>query len=421
MGYELIKEDGTRRTVRFTMDSGDLKKIFRKVKRDISKEVNMPGFRPGHVPETILEKKFGNIIIAEVAEKAHKQLTEGLFDEFDWVLSDEDPEFENLLPVEGEDYIYTVTYNVFETPEPVDYREITLTLPAYDVHKAVEDTIEHIRRQFVDYTETDSPAGENDLVVLTYPDPDGGEPRELSAVISQNDMGPGFDDLITGVRPGDSFTMQMKIRKEGEEELAGPAHTFTVKQVKAHSYPDLDNEFASKAGGFETMEDFREKVREDITARYEEEMKSYRERLAVDIILESNQFDVPNFMVENLRTEYLSRLDDDEKDESSVKAAAEMAERKVREFLLLREIAIQESLEVPEQEIAEAVAAGDTRSAFLDRYRNERALEFVVDNAIVEEKTPEEPEEGSGDTNTVPWCWVKVDPGAQEAEAEGAE
>ncbi len=42
--------------------------------------------------------------------------------------------------------------------------------------------------------------------------------------------------------------MQMKIRKEGEEELAGPAHTFTVKEVKAHSYPDLDDEFASKEG-----------------------------------------------------------------------------------------------------------------------------------------------------------------------------
>lgn len=143
-------------------------------------------------PMPSLKKKFGNLIIAEVAEKAHKQLTEGLFDEFDWVLSDEDPEFENLLPVEGEDYIYTVTYNIFDTPEPVDYREITLSLPAYDTHKALEETIEHIRRQFVDYTETDSPAEENDLVVLTYPDPDSKEPRELSAVISQNDMGPGL-------------------------------------------------------------------------------------------------------------------------------------------------------------------------------------------------------------------------------------
>lgn len=152
--------------------------------------------------------------------------------------------------------------------------------------------------------------------------------------------------------------MQMKIRKEGEEELAGPAHTFTVKEVKAHSYPDLDDEFASKAGGFETMSEFREKVLQDITARYEEEMKGYRERLAVDIILENNQFDVPGFMVENLRTEYLSRMESDEKDESTLKAAAEMAERKVREFLLLREIAIQESLEIPEQEIAEAVAPG---------------------------------------------------------------
>lgn len=423
MGYELIKEEGSKKVVRFSMDAAELKKIFRSVKREISRELNIPGFRPGHVPDAILDKKFGNLIVAEVAEKAHKQLTDGLFDQFDWVLSDEDPEFENLMPVEGEAYEYTVTYNTFQAPEPVDYKEIKLTVPSWDSEKAVEETIEHIRKQFVDFTETEQPSAENDLVVLTYPSPEGEdhEPKELSAVIGQNDMGPGFDELITGVRPGDVFTMQMKVQKEGEEEMAGPAHTFTVKEVKAHSYPDLDDEFASKAGGFETIDEFREKVREDVTARYEADMRGYRERLAIDSILESNVFDVPNFMVDNLRNDYLERLDGDEKDESTVKAAGEMAERKVREFLLLREIAIRESLEVPEQEIAEAVAGGDSKSAFLDRTRNEKALEFVLDSAIIEEKEPEEPKEVSGDTNTVPWSWVKVESESKETIAEGAE
>lgn len=423
MGYELIEEDGSKKVVRFTMEAADLQKIFRKVKREISKEVNIPGFRPGHIPDTILDKKFGNLIIAEVAEKAHKKLTEGLFDQFDWVLSDEDPQFENLLPVEGEDYIYTVTYITFETPEPVDYNGILITVPTWDPEKTVEETIEHIRRQFVDFAETDEPAAENDLVVLTYPSPDeeDAELRELSAVIGQNDMGPGFDEIITGVRSGDEFTMQMKVQKGEEQELAGPAHTFTVKEVKAHSYPELNDEFASKAGGFETVDEFREKIREDVTARYEADMKGYRERLAIDTILESNTFDVPNFMVDNLKQDYLSRLDDEEKDESTVKAARDMAERKVREFLLLREIAIRESLEVPEDELAEAIASGDTRSAFVDRNRNEKALEFVLNGAIIEEKEPQEPEKVSEDIDTVPWSWVRVEPELKEAKTEGAE
>ena len=394
---------------------------IRKVKREISREINIPGFRSGHVPDTILDRRFGNLILAEVAEKAHKELTEGLFDQFDWVLSDEDPQFEDLLPVEGEDYVYTVTYNTFQAPEPVDYKEIRLTVPTWDADSTLEETMEHLRRQFVDFVETDQPAAENDLVVLTYPSPEGEDqpPKELSAVIGQNDMGPGFDEIITGVRPGEIFTMQMKIQKG--EEMAGPAHTFTVKEVKAHSYPELDDEFAAKAGGFKTIDELREKVREDITARYEADMKGYRERLAVSSILESNTFDVPNFMVENLKNDYLDKLDDEEKDEATLKAAEEMAEQKVREFLLLREIAIRESLEVPEQEIAEAVAAGDSRSAFIDRSRNEKALDFVLESAIIEEKEPVEPDEVSGDTNTVPWSWVKVDTETAEVKAEGAE
>ena len=421
MAYELIKEEGDKRVVQFTMDAADLKKIFRKVKRDISKEVNIRGFRPGHVPDSIIEKRFGNIIVTEVAEAAHKQLSEDLFETFDWVLSDNDPEFETVLPVEGEDYVYTVTYHVFLTPEPVDYKEIKLSVPQYDREKAVEDTIEHLRKQFVSFDETDNPSAAGDLVVLTYPDPDGAPdsgPHELTTVIGQNNMGPGFDELITGVKPGDVFTMQMKVEQGKDTGLQGPVHTFTVKEVKAHSYPELDDEFATKAGGFNTMDEFRQKVRDDVNTRYDAETKSFTERQAIDSILDSNVFDVPEFMVANLTEDYVSQLEEEEPTEETKKVAGELAERKVREFLLLREIAICESLEITEDEIEKAVASGDSRSSYLDRNRNEKALEFVLNSAVIEEKPPVEdvPEPA-----VVPWKWVSVDPSAEEASSEGEE
>jgi trigger factor len=424
MAYELIKEEGDSRVVRFTMKADDLKKVFRKVKRDISREMNIKGFRPGHVPDSIIEKRFGNIIVSEVAENAHKQLSEGLFDDFDWVLSDDDPEFETVLPVEGEDYVYSVTFHVFLTPEPVDYKEIKLSVPQYDRDKAVEDTVEHLRKQFVSFDKTDKPSADGDLVVLTYPDPDSGDdsaPRELSAVIGNNDMGPGFDELITGVKPGDVFTMQMKVEKGDETGLQGPAHTFTVKEVKVHSYPELDDEFALKAGGFKTMDEFRQKVRDDINTRYDAEIKSFTERQAIDSILESNVFDVPEFMVKNLTEDYVSRLEDEESTEETRKVAGELAERKVREFLVLREISIQESLEIPEDEIEKALADGDSRSSYLDRNRNDKALEFVLNSAVVEEKPHEK---NKPESTAVPWRWVSVEPseaGAGTASNRGDE
>jgi len=422
MAYELIKEEGDKRVVQFRMDASDLNRVFQKVKKTISKEAKIPGFRAGHVPDSILDKRFGNLIVAEVADKTHKQLTAGLFDDFDWVLADKDPEFDNVLPVEGEDYLYTVTYSVFQTPEPKDYKGIKLVVPSYDPEKAVEETLQHIRRQFVSFDTTDKPAAENDLVVLTYPDPRGNAssaPKELSAVIGQNDIGPGFDELITGVVSGDSFTMQMKVDKGAEPGLKGPSHTFTVKEVKAHSYPELDDDFAARSGGYSTIDELRQKVRDDVTNRFTADLKSFTERQAINSLLEKNVFEVPAFMVENLTEEYISRLDDDENDEASRKAAREIAENKVREFLVLREIAIRENLDVPLEQIEEAVEAGDDRSASLDRNRNDKALQFVIDSAVIEEKDIEEHDHDSEDMPVVPWKWVSVEPSESEARSEG--
>ncbi len=431
MAYELIKEDGNKRVVQFTMEAADLKKIFRKVKKDIAKEVNIKGFRPGHVPASIIEKRFGNIIIAEVAENAHKQLANGLFDEFDWILSDTDQETESSLPVEGEDFTYSVTYHIFETPEPVDYKEMKLVLPFYSPEKAVQDTIEHIRSEFATFEKTEEASVKGDSVTLLYANPDADENSELKEIVSvigKNDMGPGFDELITGVKAGESFTMQISLEKEGETSLQGPTHSITVEEVRAHSLPALDDEFAAKTGEFKTMEELTQKLTEDIVTRFDSEKKSFSERQMIDNLLKSNSFEVPKFMVKNLLKEYISSLEDEDPEEETLKAAEEMAENKVREFLILREIAIRENLEIKEDEMNQAITDGDSKSSYLDRNRNDLALDFILSSAVIENKDPKEHE---SEATTIPWKWVAVDPAQikvenevkeeEEAEAEAEE
>ncbi len=416
MAYELIKEDGASKVVKFTMAAVELKKIFRKTKKDISKEVSIRGFRPGHVPDSIIDKKYGNIIVAEVAEKAHKILSTKLFEEVDWVLSDKAPDFDNILPVEGEEYSYQVTFHVFETPELVDYKGIELTVPKYDLDDIVEKTLEDVSKQFVEYEETDEPSVENNLVIVTYPGmgEDNADEKEINLVVGQETIGEGIDDFIVGVRPGDIFSAQM-IGKEEGAAASSPPVTFTVKDVKSHKFPELDNEFAKKIAGLDSIEEYRQKIRDDASAKFEEEVTTFKTRQLIEKLLESNKFDVPQFMINNLTNDFLKEIDEEERTEETTKMAEEMAEKKVREFLILREVAIKENLSSKQEEIDAAVAEGDSKAAFVDRNRNDLALDFLIDSAVIEETEPVEP---AGPQNPSPWKWEKVELVSEEAQSE---
>lgn len=419
MAYELIKDDGASKVINFTMEAVELKKIFKKTKKEISKEVSIRGFRPGHVPDSIIEKKYGNVIVAEVAEKAHKILSTNLFDEVDWVLSDKSPDFDNTLPVEGQDYSYKVTFHVFETPEPVDYKGIELTVPKYDLDEVVEKTLEDVSKQFVEYEKTDEPSSENNLVIVTYPGmgDDNASEKEINLVVGQETIGEGIDEFILGVRPGETFSAQMVGKEEGAA-ASSPPITFTVKDVKAHKFPELDDEFAKKIAGLDSIEEYRQKIRDDASSKFEEEVKLFKTRQLIEKLLESNKFEVPKFMINNLTIDFLKEIDKDERTEETQKMAEEMAEKKVREFLILREVAIKENLSVEEEEVETAVTEGDTKAAFVDRSRNDLALDLLLESAVIEETEPEEPTE---QRNPSPWKWEKVELVADESSDETVE
>jgi len=126
MSYNVTTDESGRKTVSFHMDAEGVDRLFREVRREIQKDIVVPGFRKGKIPSSILKQKFGNLILSEVAEKAHREMSDVLFEENDWILSDAEPEFKPVLPAEGRDYDYEVTYTLFETPAPTGYRGIAI-------------------------------------------------------------------------------------------------------------------------------------------------------------------------------------------------------------------------------------------------------------------------------------------------------
>ncbi|MCK7490257.1 MAG: hypothetical protein MZU79_08785 [Anaerotruncus sp.] len=125
-------------------------------------------------------------------------MSDVLFEENDWVLSDTEPGFKPILPAEGRDYEYSVTYTLFETPAPAGYSGIQIAVPGFDEEKALGEALEEIRDRFVSFEPAERSAQDGDLLMLEYPSRDSGESRRAAVVIGRENMGPGFDQLLPG-------------------------------------------------------------------------------------------------------------------------------------------------------------------------------------------------------------------------------
>lgn len=424
MAYEIIKEEQGSRTVRFDSPASEVDRAFKRVRREIAKDLDMPGFRPGKVPESIIDKRFGNVITSEVAERISADLTEIVLREEDWILGDGQPSADGSLPAEGEDYTFTVTYEVFETPEPTGYRDLELVEPAFDIAREVEKSLESLRQRMVGYEPVERKARPDDLVVLRADDHEPTEDGDgdISIRLGMNQAGPGFDEMVEGMSAGDRVTARM-VPTDPEADWQGDAHSFEVIAVREPVLPELDDELAEKLGA-EDLEDLTGRIRSDLEERIEEDRRRFLEQQAVSAALEANEFEPPRYMVENLTRDFLGRLQEAEPDEKTVESARKVASDKVREFLLLRAVAEAEGIEVTEEELSEETSEEEEASSVRDRLRNRKALELIIENATIKTREPEEqpageePEEGVPEGGQ-PWAWKAVEPGeADEGEGE---
>ncbi len=417
--FEVIGEDGNRKTVRFTEDADEVSRLFTRVRRDISKDMVMPGFRPGKIPGEIIDKRFGNLITAEVTDMIRQELTSELLSSRDWILGDKDTEGEMQLPVDGEDYVFELTFTLFETPSPGDYTGVEISLPSIDLEKALDDTLQSFREQMIDFSPVERPAALNDLVMLEAI-PAGSaedeEPRSIPVRIGEEQIGPGFDDLLRDISAGDEFMARMESTEDGRP--GAEPHRFRVLEVRESMLPELDDDLAKKVADVDSLTELRSRMKENIEKRHEDEMAYLRERVALDAILEKNQFDPPAYMVENLSVDFIARLDEEEPSDETRKAVREMAAKKVREFLLLRAIAMKEGMNVSEEDLEKERSPEESRASVLDRLRNRMAVEHVISHATINEMEPEEPESGESSEKPVHgWKWVRVSE-AEEVEAD---
>ncbi|MFP4200565.1 MAG: trigger factor [Bacillota bacterium] len=348
--------------------------------REIRGQIQMPGFRRGHVPRKIFENRFG---VEPIWEEALENLVPEAYGQ-----AVEDLDINPVAPPEvdfedggpGEGFVFTATVEVLPDVKLGEYKDLGLELElpeieAEDVDQALQDLRE--RRATAEVVEDEeAEVAPGMLAIVAFQGYLDGEAREeLKADEEMLDIGsgnylPGFEDGLLGAKAGETREVEVEIPSDApSEDLAGREVTFEVevKDLKRKVLPELDDEFAKEVSDVDTLEKLREQVAEYLEdARISAALNQF-ENEVVEQVVENAELEVPEPMIEDLvkrRIEEMKREAESQgaefeaylvsrgfSDEASLrKTLLEGAGPDLKESLVLDAIAEVEEIEVSDEE-----------------------------------------------------------------------
>jgi trigger factor len=372
----------------------EIERSLERAARALGRDLRMPGFRKGKVPPPVVIRRIGREAVLDEAVRG--TLGRWYLDAVDssgiHPVGEPDVDLGDL-PAEGEPLTFSFEIGVRPTAVLGEYKglEVGRREPVAD-EQAVQAEIDALRERAARLETVEEPAASGDFVVIDYVGSVDGEPfaggegRDQLIELGSGRLVPGFEEQLTGARAGDERTVTITFPEDyGAAELAGQEAEFavTVKEVKRKDLPALDDDFASDAAGFDTLEELREdivtKLRESDEAKAEAE---FREAV-VDAVVGKARVDVPDPLVDARAAELWDRMLHTLSHQGISKEIYLQISGKTEEELLAEARPDAEQALRREAVIAAVVEAEDIQPADGD------VLEALQPTAVRENSTPE--------------------------------
>ena len=288
--------------------------------KKVAAQVNIPGFRKGKIPASMIDQRVGRGAVIDEAINSALPLFYGQAAREHNVAVIGRPEVDVKEFVDKDKLVFTVEVDV--RPEVVlpDFSKITVEVDDVVVADAdVDEQIESLRTRFGTLTTVEREVKNGDFTTLDMTafidgkEVDGGQANDISYEVGSDKMIDGLDEKLIGMKAGDvkTFETQLVGQQEGEKGEV----TVTVKAVKERELPPVDDAFAKLASEFDTLAE----LKADFVGRLERVKKmepgaQARDRL-VEKLLAENEIPVPDNLVElevNDHLEGEGRLEDAE-------------------------------------------------------------------------------------------------------------
>jgi len=420
-----------------TLDAAEVDAAVSKAYAEVATQIRIPGFRKGRAPRSIIDTHVGR---ESVLADAQEQLVS---DSYSRALSDENlrpiapPETGELADVvPGEPYTYSATVQLRPEPTLASTDDLSVTVePASVSDREIDSQIEHSRDRFatLEVVETEIMAG--DFTLISFVGTVDGEPYEGNTVegylyeLSQGLMPLEFDDALIGAKAGEQVVTEFAIPDTSTNpEFVGKQARFeiSIQEVKTKVLPELDDEFASAVGGFETYDEYHEDVRSTLD-KSKKAGHSQRVEIAVREALSQLVTDeVPEVMVRgrvrNIIQDFADSMEgrgltldqylevtgtniDDLREE-----AEKSATKQLREELALESLFVDKGMQVTDADLTEALTEIAGNADEIEKTRNDlrdagalpmvreqimhrKALQWALDHVTIVEQESEQAEQ----------------------------
>jgi len=367
---------------------------------ELSKTVNIKGFRPGKVPVDVLKRQFGKAVYGEVLEKVLKETSTKALEEKKIKVAGQ-PKLDLKSHGEGKDLNYTL--EVDELPsikiqslESIKFTDYEINVTDKDIKKRIDEIAKN-QNSFKDKNENEV-AQEGDLVVFDYKATienkifEGGEGKNTQIVLGKDLFIKGFDKQLIGCKKNQEKEVITTLPENyPKKEFANKKANFKCKilNVKKPETVKIDDQFAKNLGA-KDLNDLNQLVNKQIQNQYKMNLDALSKEGILDQIEKTHKINLPDNLVKQelaLISQGLKKEDAEKNKQESEK----IAKKRIKLGLILNELGEKNNLKVEEQELKNEIqkqvqSMPGQEKQVLEYYQKNPSATASLRGSIYEEK-----------------------------------
>jgi trigger factor len=417
-----MAEASCRRELELEIPAEEVTKKIESVAKEFARVANVPGFRRGKAPVSLIRRKFADDIKGEVLQSLVPERVEKAVAE-QKLTPVSQPQVDKLDFNEGQPLKFRAVFEVLPEFELGNYKSLELEMPALDViDEDVTKTLEDMRERAATFAPVEGRAiqdGDFAQIKLLGTPEGGGEPLQADSVLchigAEETMEP-FNANLKGANIGDHKNFEVEYPADyPDPKLAGKKYQYTVEVlgIKNKKLAELNDDFAKDVSDATTLDELKTKVREGLEHQRDHKHKELLHEKVLAEVVKLHDFPVPESLVEHQMDARLERvvrsLASQGVDPRAVnvdwvtlrKRQEERAKDDVKAELIVDRIASTENIDVTDEEIthelehmashsgesAEVIRARLTKQGTLDRMkaklRSDKTLDWLAQNAKI--------------------------------------
>jgi len=437
MKTEIKKLPKSELEIEFELTEEEFKKHIDGALLHLKDHMKMDGFRQGQVPLEVVEKKVGQEnLLMEAGELAVKKSYSKFVIENNLEPIGQ-PEVQIKKIAKGSPFLFTVKISVLPEVELPNYKEVASKVKMGDIsisEKEIEDALAYIQKSRAKFTDKDAGAEKKDYLKIEYQNDNvnSGKPVRDMFILGESGFLPDFENNLIGMKKGDEKEFSAKFpspptnsggemhddssREKNDPELVGGKNApnnlagkegkfhVTILAVQTMELPEINDDFAKSLGMFDTLVALKSNIKEGIGMEKQEAEKQKRRGEVLSKIAEKIKFELPEKMVElekerllhdlkhqttqQFKISFEDYLKATKKTEEELKNNFRLdAEKRIKNYLVLRQIGKIEHVEVLTEEIKEEM------NKFIKSYSKEEVdkidinqLKEYTKDALISEK-----------------------------------